>query len=112
MLSGPWNHNIHYYDLVLRSVPKGCRRALDAGCGQGLLARRLAARSEEVIAMDIDHDTLMRAKAVSPPENVAAPVAEPKETLHEIRTVSNAILPGARLERRLFFRYSLIWRKP
>src|ERR1035438_1423379 len=39
MRTGPWNHNIHYHDVVLRSVPPRCRRALDVGCGQGLLAR-------------------------------------------------------------------------
>jgi ubiquinone/menaquinone biosynthesis C-methylase UbiE len=43
---------------------------------------------------------------------VAAPVRNPGETLHEIRTVCGTMLPGAVLQRRLFFRYSLIWRKP
>lgn len=58
--SRPWNHNIHYHDLVLKSAPPGCRRALDVGCGQGLLARRLAQLCQEVIAIDIDHDAISR----------------------------------------------------
>ena len=61
-MRGAWNHNIHYHDLVLRSVPPGCRRALDVGCGQGLLARRLAQHCQEVIAIDNDHDALSRAR--------------------------------------------------
>ena len=62
-MRGAWNHNIHYHDLVLRSVPPGCRRALDVGCGQGLLARQLAHRCQEVIAIDNDHDVLAQARA-------------------------------------------------
>ena len=61
--TGAWNHNIHYHDVVLRSIPKRCRLALDAGCGEGLLARQLAERCEEVVAIDSDHDTLMHAEA-------------------------------------------------
>jgi ubiquinone/menaquinone biosynthesis C-methylase UbiE len=69
MPTGPWNHNIHYHDLVLRSVPPRCRRALDVGCGQGLLARRLAACCQEVIGIDIDRDTLASAKAAAHSDN-------------------------------------------
>ena len=32
--------------------------------------------------------------------------------LHEIRTVCRAVLPGARVTRHLFWRYSILWRKP
>jgi 2-polyprenyl-3-methyl-5-hydroxy-6-metoxy-1,4-benzoquinol methylase len=66
----PWNHNIHYHDLVIAVVPAGCRRALDAGCGQGVLSRQLAALSQEVIAVDIDRDSLIRVRASSPPPNI------------------------------------------
>jgi SAM-dependent methyltransferase len=62
MIRRPWNHNIHYYGLVLTAAPPGCRRALDVGCGQGLLARRLAQRCQEVIAIDMDHDVISRAR--------------------------------------------------
>lgn len=55
---GGWNHNIHYHDLVLRAIPAGCGRALDVGCGTGLLARKLALRCDSVIAMDVDKASL------------------------------------------------------
>ncbi len=196
-----WNHNIHYHGVVLRALPSNCRRALDVGCGQGLLARRLARHCEEVIAIDSDHDALARARnaardadsskaritfveddvmicpfasgsfdfisavatlhhlpllpalerfrsllksggvlavvglyresafkdyvlaAAAVPANwamrwlrscsdVGAPVRDPQETLSEIRSACDLALPGAVLRQHLFFRYSLIWRKP
>ncbi|WP_067852242.1 class I SAM-dependent methyltransferase [Nocardia shimofusensis] len=39
-------------------------------------------------------------------------IAEPKESIDEIRTTASAILPGHRLRRRFHFRYSLTWTKP
>jgi SAM-dependent methyltransferase len=68
MVSRRWNHNIHYHDFVLSRVRPGCGRALDVGCGQGLLARQLAQHCQEVVAIDIDRDTISRAKASGGPE--------------------------------------------
>ena len=62
-MSATWNHNIQYHDLVLRAVPTGCRRALDVGCGQGFLARELAHRCQELVAIDNNRDVLSQAKA-------------------------------------------------
>jgi SAM-dependent methyltransferase len=65
MTSGDgWNHNVHYHDELLRAVPRPCRRALDAGCGTGAFARRLAAVADEVDAIDRDADVLARARAL------------------------------------------------
>ncbi len=50
----PWNHNIHYYALVLAAVPPGCQRALDVGCGEGMLVRLLACRVPQVVGIDQD----------------------------------------------------------
>ncbi len=36
--AGYWNHNVHYQPVILGAVPAGCGRALDVGCGDGLLA--------------------------------------------------------------------------
>jgi len=61
MIRRPWNHNIHYHKLILRSLPSCRHRALDVGCGQGQLARELAQYCKEVIAIDVDHETVSRA---------------------------------------------------
>ena len=193
----PWNRNIHYHDAVLEVVPQGCRLALDVGCGQGFLSRRLAQHCEQVFAIDHDTDVLARAVASTPsmaritymqgdvmtyplPEgsfdlvtavaalhhlplrpalvrfksllkrggvlavvglyrnktprdyalsaaaipvsaflrlrygltHVAAPLQDPVETLSEIRSACEELLPGSRIRQRLLFRYSLIWQKP
>lgn len=49
-----WNHNIHYQGVILRNVPPSCGRALDVGCGDGLLARRLAPHCGQVVGIDPD----------------------------------------------------------
>src|SRR6266568_2794621 len=51
---GYWNHNVHYQPVILGAVPAPCARALEVGCGDGLLARRLAERCAEVTAIDRD----------------------------------------------------------
>jgi len=60
-----WNHNTQYHDFVLSAVPRGCRRALDAGCGEGALARKLARSCEEVVGIDADAGCIARAKAAA-----------------------------------------------
>ncbi|MFH9004272.1 class I SAM-dependent methyltransferase [Streptomyces afghaniensis] len=47
-----WNHNVHHHPAVLAAVPDGCGTALDAGCGDGLLARKLAVRAASVTGVD------------------------------------------------------------
>jgi len=39
-------------------------------------------------------------------------IAQPQETLAEIRRVAGEILPGYRIRRRLYYRYTLAWGKP
>ncbi|GHF34304.1 methyltransferase [Streptomyces mashuensis] len=58
----PWNHNVHYHPLILDAVPDGCGRALDLGCGDGLLARRLAERAREVTGVDRSEDMIRQAR--------------------------------------------------
>lgn len=45
-------------------------------------------------------------------EAMNAPTCEPQETLREIKKAAARLLPGSILKRHLFFRYSLVWRKP
>jgi 2-polyprenyl-3-methyl-5-hydroxy-6-metoxy-1,4-benzoquinol methylase len=39
-------------------------------------------------------------------------VARPSESLTEIRRISRTVLPGRRVRRRFWYRYTLIWTKP
>jgi ubiquinone/menaquinone biosynthesis C-methylase UbiE len=63
--AGYWNHNVHYQPVILNAVPPGCDTALDVGCGDGLLAGRLAERCQQVTGIDRDPRmiTLARAQA-------------------------------------------------
>ena len=61
-----WNHNTHYYPLILAAVPDGCRRALDVGCGEGLLTRELAVRVPEVVGIDNDEPSIALAREQGP----------------------------------------------
>ena len=48
-----WNHNVAYHHVVLDAVPPSCADALDVGCGDGLLVRKLAAgRAKQVTGVD------------------------------------------------------------
>ncbi|GAA4105553.1 class I SAM-dependent methyltransferase [Actinomadura miaoliensis] len=60
-----WNHNTHYHGVVLSSVPRGCGAALDVGCGDGLLVRRLAPRAEHVTGLDASAEMVARARELS-----------------------------------------------
>lgn len=58
-----WNHNVHYQPVILDAVPPGCGPALDVGCGDGMLACRLAERCAEVTGIDRDPRMIARARA-------------------------------------------------
>ncbi|QTD99286.1 class I SAM-dependent methyltransferase [Streptomyces cyanogenus] len=46
------------------------------------------------------------------PTSMTALTREPRETYAEISRTARRLLPGARLRRRLFWRYTLVWRAP
>ncbi|WP_062518029.1 class I SAM-dependent methyltransferase [Demequina gelatinilytica] len=58
-----WNYNIHYMQPLVADLPETARTALDVGCGEGYLARRLAERGLEVTAIDADPVAIGRARA-------------------------------------------------
>lgn len=192
----PWNHNLHFHRWVLDRMSVPCERALDAGCGEGQLTPKLAARAAHVIGIDVSpevtaiarHDAardnityvtgdlltyplplqsfdfiaavavihhmpfdaamtrcaaLLRSggvlavvglarnrsaidyafSAMSVPVsrlarlrrgwwNSSAKEIDPDMTFAEIRKAARSLLPGVEVRRRLFFRYTLLWRKP
>ena len=97
---GYWNHNVHYQPVILAAAPAGCGTAPDVGCGDGMLACKLAERCAEVTG--IDRDARMIA--------VARARARAREQEHELPP--GRLLPGVRYRRHLLWRYSLLWRKP
>jgi SAM-dependent methyltransferase len=58
-----WNHNVHYQRVILDAVPGACGAAVDVGCGDGLLACKLAARCAAVTGIDRDERIIEVARA-------------------------------------------------
>jgi SAM-dependent methyltransferase len=58
-----WNHNIHYHRVILDAIAPGARRALDVGCGEGMLARRLREMMPEVVGIDTDQASIDTARS-------------------------------------------------
>jgi SAM-dependent methyltransferase len=57
-----WNHNVHYQPLIIAAAPPRCGAALDVGCGDGLLAARLAAHCGHVTGIDPDQRMIALAR--------------------------------------------------
>src|SRR5260370_41140595 len=64
-----WDHNAYYHRLLLRQLPRPCRRVLAVGCGAGALAPQLAPRAQHVAAPDHSAD-LVEAARQRTPDNV------------------------------------------
>jgi hypothetical protein len=116
---GYWNHNVHYQPVILRAVPPGCGAALEVGCGDGLLASRLAVIG--LAAHGSFGDYLADApgiplglayRAVRGKGDPGAPIMDPEMIWADVRAAARRLLPGVRYRRHLLFRYSLRWRKP
>jgi SAM-dependent methyltransferase len=58
-----WNHNVHYHPLILAAAPPDCARALDVGCGDGVLTRELRFVSKRVVGIDLDAPSIELARA-------------------------------------------------
>ncbi|MBS2554164.1 class I SAM-dependent methyltransferase [Catenulispora sp. NL8] len=57
-----WNLNVAHHARILRAMPPNCRSALDIGCGDGLLAQKLAARAKWVVALDTSPEMAEQAR--------------------------------------------------
>jgi ubiquinone/menaquinone biosynthesis C-methylase UbiE len=55
-------HNDHYHNFLLRHLPARCDQALEIGCGTGTFSRRLAARSDRVVAIDLSPEMIRLAR--------------------------------------------------
>ncbi|MEU0804265.1 class I SAM-dependent methyltransferase [Streptomyces sp. NPDC005970] len=108
---------LHHLPLVstLREL-RGCLapggRLVVVGCYRetgpvDLLVSQLAVLVNPVMGL-VKHP----ARAVAPPLHMTAPAALPQETLEDIRAAAAQELPGARIRRRLFWRYSLVYDAP
>ena len=60
-----WNQNLHYHDFVLDQLPAEAGAALDLGCGNGRLTRRLAERCQRVLAIDSSKGMIRQAQSRS-----------------------------------------------
>lgn len=113
-----WEHNAYYHRELVRRLPVRVHRRL---------AELLAGRAAWVDAVDRSRPMidLARGRAVTNvrwllgdvlnetlPLDHGMPVLDPTETLPEIRAAADECVPGALLRRRLFWRYTLLWRRP
>ncbi|MGH9045817.1 MAG: class I SAM-dependent methyltransferase [Acidimicrobiales bacterium] len=60
---GHWTHHRRAYRVVRGAIPERCRSALDVGCAEGALTRRLSATVAEVTGVDPDEATIAAARS-------------------------------------------------
>ncbi|SFO81274.1 class I SAM-dependent methyltransferase [Amycolatopsis rubida] len=60
-----WTTNVARHPGILRAVPRGCSTALDVGCGDGLLVRKLALVVPEVSGIDKSAEMVTQARSRS-----------------------------------------------
>ncbi|MER6004987.1 class I SAM-dependent methyltransferase [Nonomuraea angiospora] len=108
---------LHHLPLVptLREL-RGCLapggRLVVVGCYREAGPADLLAALPAMVANPIMGLAKHPARADAPPPHMTAPTAEAQETLADIRAAAAQELPGARVRRRLFWRYTLVYDAP
>lgn len=74
--------------------------------------RRDRAVSTLAVPANLVVGLLLARRAAAARVAMAAPTREPETTLGEVRAAAARLLPGARVRRRLFWRYTLVHREP
>ena len=80
---GYWNHNVHYQSVIIGAVPPGCGAALEVGCGDGLLASRLAEHPDQVPEFGVRPKVVRPGLGDESPHVAALLVQEEKATTPE-----------------------------
>ncbi|MFE0252568.1 class I SAM-dependent methyltransferase [Streptomyces sp. NPDC059010] len=108
-----WNSNIHYHPRILHAVPADAHRALDIGCGEGMLARELRRTVPQVTGIDLHAPSIEQGHAFEDDVDYVLGdfLTHPFEPA-EMRALAAEILPGSEYRRHLLWRYSIVWRKP
>lgn len=74
--------------------------------------RRDRAASTLAVPVNLVVGLLLGRRAAAARVAMAAPTREPDATLADVRAAAARLLPGARVRRRLFWRYTLVHREP
>lgn len=108
---------LHHLPLVptLREL-RGCLspggRLVVVGCYREAGPADLLAALPAMVANPVMGLVKHPARADARPPHMTAPTADPQETLPDIRAAAARELPGARIRRRLFWRYTLVYDVP
>jgi SAM-dependent methyltransferase len=108
---------LHHLPLVptLREL-RGCLapggRLVVVGCYREAGPADLLAALPAMVANPIMGLVKHPARADALPLHMTAPTADPQESLADIRAAAGRELPGARIRRRLFWRYTLVYDAP
>lgn len=114
-LGGPYDYVSAIASLHHMPFGPAVERLRDALAPGGVLAVLGVAREESAAdrafsLASVPLNLLMRLVRDDP--RGGAPVQGASMSLREIRAEADRLVPGARVRRHLFWRYSLIWRKP
>jgi len=79
-----WNRNIHYHEVLLTLAP--ANRALDIGCGGGMLTRQLAPLCESVVGIDPHEPSISGARDETVEANVSFVVGDVLDHPFELKS--------------------------